>query len=155
MMRHGVAWLGLVTGAKLWHLAHPSAPKPSDRECSAGGRIDYELAQSEGVTHCLLRPGETIFVPEQWWHATCNLDPYTIGVGGQLWRPKMEGRFETSAERKAPLVDVPPYDADALTTDLPLPDRIEPIIFEPDAPEEEEDGVEAVEVSPAAEAKRW
>ena len=39
-------------------------PKPSDRLCSDGGRIDYKLAAKEQVTHCLMRPGETIFVPE-------------------------------------------------------------------------------------------
>ena len=116
MMQHGVAWLGLVSGAKLWHLAHPSKPKPSDRTCADGGRIDYDLAKREGVTHCLLLPGEEVFVPDRWWHATCNLDPYTIGVGGQLWRPGMANTYETASERTKPLVFKDSFDdPDALT----------------------------------------
>ena len=51
------------------------------------------------MQHCLLLPGETIWVPENWWHATCNLDPYTIGVGGQLWRRGARDRFQAEAER--------------------------------------------------------
>ena len=33
------------------------------------------------------------------WHATCNLDPYTIGVGGQLWRQGMFERFDVVQHR--------------------------------------------------------
>ena len=49
MMQHGVAWLGLVTGAKLWHVAPPHLPRPSDRTCENDGRIDHKLAKAEGV----------------------------------------------------------------------------------------------------------
>ena len=38
MMQHGVAWLGLVTGAKLWHVAPPHLPRPSDRLCEDGAK---------------------------------------------------------------------------------------------------------------------
>ena len=34
-----------------------------------------------------MRPGELIWVPDRWWHATCNLAPWTIGVGSQGWLP--------------------------------------------------------------------
>ena len=51
MMQHGVAWLGLVAGAKLWHVADPRLPKPSDRHCAKGFEIDYPLAAEEGVAH--------------------------------------------------------------------------------------------------------
>ena len=30
-----------------------------------------------------MKPGEVIFVPDDWWHATCNLETYTVGVGAQ------------------------------------------------------------------------
>jgi len=90
MMQHGVAWLGLVAGAKLWHIAPPDLPRPSNRECDNGGKVDWALAASEGVEHCVMKPGEVIFVPDDWWHATCNLETYTVGVGAQLWNPSKE-----------------------------------------------------------------
>ena len=114
--------------------APPDVARPSDRLCANGGRVDYKLAKRESVTHCLLLPGETIVVPENWWHATCNLDPYTIGVGGQLWRPGMQNTFEGSHERTKPLVIRDSYDASTYTRAVALPDVIEPIVFEPDEP---------------------
>ena len=132
MMQHGVAWLGLVTGAKLWHVAPPHLPRPSDRTCENDGRINHKLAKAEGVSHCLLLPGEVIFVPDSWWHATCNLDPYTIGVGGQLWRPSMQDLFEADHERTVPVVDKPSYDPSTFTKPRPLYDEVEAIVFDPD-----------------------
>ena len=37
----------------------------------------------DGVTHCLQEAGEVMVVPTAWWHATCNLEAFTLGVGGQ------------------------------------------------------------------------
>jgi len=108
VMQHGAAWLGLVSGAKLWHVAAPHLPRPSNRECEHNGRIDYVTAKAEGVEHCLMLPGETIWVPDNWWHATCNLDPYTIGLGGQLWLPGQEKNFALRSERP-PIEWTPSY----------------------------------------------
>ena len=82
--------------------------------------------------------GETIVVPEFWWHATCNLDPYTIGVGGQLWRAGMTNTFEAAGERTVPLVIKESYDSSSDMRDVPLPDVIEPIVFDPAEVEEED-----------------
>jgi hypothetical protein len=134
MMQHGAAWLGLISGAKLWHVAAPHEPRPSNIECADGGRIDYARAKAEHVSHCLLLPGEMVWVPERWWHATCNLDPYTIGVGGQLWRAGAQDTFMTAAERQAAGVSFstePSFSPDTDVADTPLPDRSEPIIFDP------------------------
>lgn len=55
-------------------------------------------------------------MPDRWWHATCNLDPYTIGVGGQLWRPGMANTYETASERTKLVVYKDSFDdPDALT----------------------------------------
>ena len=85
MSRHDAAWLAVVVGAKLWHLAPPDRPKPADRLCAQRGKVDYALAAAEGVTHCIAHPGEVVVVPDGWWHATCNLAPYTLAIGGQTW----------------------------------------------------------------------
>ena len=32
---------------------------------------------------CIVEPGEAIFIPTNWRHATCNLSPLTVSFGGQ------------------------------------------------------------------------
>ena len=32
---------------------------------------------------CIVEPGEAIFIPTNWRHATCNLSPLTLSFGGQ------------------------------------------------------------------------
>ena len=32
---------------------------------------------------CIVEPGEAIFIPTNWRHATCNLSPLTLSLGGQ------------------------------------------------------------------------
>ena len=76
---HGFAWIGLVGGMKLWHVAPHDSPRPPNPTCADRARIEA----LPNVTHCLQRPGEVMVVPTAWWHATCNLGEYTLGVGGQ------------------------------------------------------------------------
>jgi hypothetical protein len=79
MANHGLAWIGLIGGMKLWHVAPHDAPRPPNPTCGARDRIEV----LPGVTHCLQHPGEVMVVPTAWWHATCNLGEYTLGIGGQ------------------------------------------------------------------------
>mmetsp|Transcript_6587 Transcript_6587/g.14721 ORF Transcript_6587/g.14721 Transcript_6587/m.14721 type:complete len:157 (+) Transcript_6587:430-900(+) len=79
MANHGLAWVGLIAGMKLWHVRSPEHPRPPNPSCEKRDSIEA----LEGVTHCLQRPGEVMVVPTAWWHATCNLEPFTFGVGGQ------------------------------------------------------------------------
>ena len=85
MSRHHSAWLATIAGAKLWHLAPPERPQPSNRYCPGRGKVDYELAKAEGVIHCMAHPGDIVVVPDNWWHATCNMLPYTLAIGAQTW----------------------------------------------------------------------
>ena len=103
MSRHDSAWLATIAGAKLWHLAPPSRPQPADRFCRGRGKIDYSLAEQEGVIHCMAQPGEVIVVPDGWWHATCNMLPYTIAIGGQTWDSSAGTPFteRSASEREA------------------------------------------------------
>jgi hypothetical protein len=32
----------------------------------------------------VVKPGEVLYVPDFWNHATCNLDTINLGVGGQV-----------------------------------------------------------------------
>ena len=106
---HGLTWIGLVAGKKLWHVAPGSVPRPArNPECNRD-RPDVV----EGTMRCLQSVGEVsaatpqaskhpkvpcawslidvvltsepqvILLPTAWWHATCNIDPFTVGIGGQ------------------------------------------------------------------------
>lgn len=79
MGNHGFAWIGLVAGVKHWYVAPGSSPKPENPTCYDRRKVE----RIAGVTHCEQRAKEVIIVPTAWWHATCNLEDYTFGVGGQ------------------------------------------------------------------------
>ncbi|KAL1515964.1 hypothetical protein AB1Y20_002577 [Prymnesium parvum] len=79
MANHGFAWIGLIAGEKLWYASPPEVPRPAGPSCSRRDQIE----PLEGATICLQRPGEVMVVPTAWWHATCNLGEFTLGVGGQ------------------------------------------------------------------------
>jgi hypothetical protein len=59
----------------------------------------------------------------------------------------MEGKHESAEERTSPIVDTPSFDASTLTRDMPLADRYEVIVFDPD---DDDDGGGTVEVSISA-----
>lgn len=79
MARHGFAWIGLIAGKKRWYMDHPDIPKPQDPNC-ASRAFDTD---SKSSVVCTQIPGEVIMVPTTWWHATCNAELYTLGIGGQ------------------------------------------------------------------------
>jgi hypothetical protein len=37
------------------------------------------------VLHCVQDEGDVVYFPEDWWHATCNPSPLTVGIGGQQY----------------------------------------------------------------------
>ena len=77
---HGFTWIGLLRGRKLWYVAPPNVTKPNEPNCFRN------ITESESIPHsfkCLQYPGEIFVTPTAWWHATCNLDQYGIGIGGQ------------------------------------------------------------------------
>lgn len=79
MANHGFTWIALVAGSKMWHVAPGTTPKPLDPSCAR--RDAYDVI--EGTIRCLQSEGEVIALPTAWWHATCNLGEYTVGIGGQ------------------------------------------------------------------------
>lgn len=79
--RHCAAWIGLVAGHKRWHLIPPSEEGVEEfwRPCDA----EYKPILRERI--CDIFPGDVIYLPDNWWHATCNLKDWTIGMGTQCW----------------------------------------------------------------------
>ena len=79
MAHHGFSWLGMAAGSKRWYVAPPTVPQPPEPSCRPRGHP----VEIENVTACLQRQGEVLALTESWWHATCNVHPHTIGIGGQ------------------------------------------------------------------------
>ena len=89
--QHGAAWLYLLSGAKRWWLAHPESDlfdEPSRAEAVALASVsdEAEWPPPGAAPLCSVeqRPGELLFVPAMWFHATRNTGGgLTLGVGAQ------------------------------------------------------------------------
>lgn len=85
---HGPAFLLLLAGRKRWYLHRPGHfPNISAKALRLGmaaweERVLPKLSSATAPTTCVQLPGETIFVPDSWAHATINLDE-TVGVAWQ------------------------------------------------------------------------
>ena len=76
--RHSESWLATF-GAKRWFLLPPSEPNPPILKPCA-----YSLSRlAPSAVSCVQQSGEILFIPSGWWHATCNLEEFVVGVGGQ------------------------------------------------------------------------
>lgn len=87
---HDAAWLGQVSGARLWYILPPGTSK-----VTVGAKVngcDYLTGAAPapvGAQACIQRSGEVFYLPPKWLHATCALEPWTVGVGGQGGSPKV------------------------------------------------------------------
>lgn len=96
---HGDTWLTLVGGYKLWLLEPPALASwyPRHQEYS---KILARAGRPPHAMLCLQRPGETMFVPAGWGHATLNVG-VTLGIGQQE-PPGMVRRATYEANRSNP-----------------------------------------------------
>jgi hypothetical protein len=97
--KHTAAWLALVVGRKYWTFLPPgaiSAEGLGSQDLYAQAALNApelwsdelrEKLRGKGMRECMQRPGEVIFVPHLWWHATANVGD-AIAIGAQadsLW----------------------------------------------------------------------
>ena len=82
---HGSSYLLQLHGKKQWWFLPPTTP-PVERTSACKY---FEKRPPQSLT-CLQHPGDLIFVPSQWLHATCMVDQWGVGVGVQLGRPSVE-----------------------------------------------------------------
>jgi len=74
--RHEENWLAQLQGRKAWFLLPAGAERPPTLP-----PWQYLRERPEGLLCCVLEPGEILFVPSYWWHATWNLDDLTLALG--------------------------------------------------------------------------
>jgi hypothetical protein len=81
--RHGPGFAEVFHGAKRWFLLPPDGPVGmhsfNANQSVAAWVHDglKDLPDEARIQHCTIVPGELIYFPHNWPHATLNLDPYT------------------------------------------------------------------------------
>eukprot|EP00929_Paragymnodinium_shiwhaense_P001240 TRINITY_DN101467_c0_g1_i1.p1 TRINITY_DN101467_c0_g1~~TRINITY_DN101467_c0_g1_i1.p1 ORF type:complete len:645 (-),score=107.89 TRINITY_DN101467_c0_g1_i1:21-1955(-) len=82
--KHAETWLVQLFGRKGWLLAPPSAKDLplTELPCSVWGRLGGAAKEST-IMPCEVAPGTAVFLPSQWYHATCNLEESSLGIGGR------------------------------------------------------------------------
>jgi hypothetical protein len=87
--KHSDGWHVLVHGSKRWFLSEqkklplPSFPPSRLATKHYAEQILPRLPEADRPIECVQEPGSLIYVPEGWYHATLNLDPFTVGIAGQ------------------------------------------------------------------------
>ena len=87
---HALTVMLLLQGQKIWALR-----PPSDSDCAAGigdctNPMDvcaYYARPGAPPPACVQLPGETIVLPDGWYHGTCNNASWTAGWGGAHTHP--------------------------------------------------------------------
>jgi len=87
--KHSSAWLVALEGVKHWWLYPPGGPPSAQAYDSVALLPAAQIADAvskllpeDRPLEITQRPGEGVFVPALWWHATYNVGP-TLGIGSQ------------------------------------------------------------------------
>ena len=87
---HPSSWFAVVKGRKRWVLMPPEAGTsrsggPGSEPPGVMQRYGDELCKPDSkpltALHCDQEEGDVIWVPDFWWHETCGLDDFSIGLG--------------------------------------------------------------------------
>jgi hypothetical protein len=81
---HGPGFSEAVHGRKHWVLYAPGTTRlPPNYHKDQSSRQWMETVYATATPRpleCTLHPGDFLYFPDRWWHATINLDPYTAFV---------------------------------------------------------------------------
>lgn len=89
--KHQQTWQGLSHGLKAWHIV-PGGFMHKELELLTGpgvfpvhawAKIVNNLPLGRRPLYCVQRPGEIIWFPDGWWHATENLGEFNVAFGGR------------------------------------------------------------------------
>ncbi|XP_075422319.1 jmjC domain-containing protein 8 isoform X2 [Ascaphus truei] len=74
---HGPGFSEIIYGRKRWFLYPPEkTPEFNPNRTTLSWLMDTYpfLSEEERPVECTIRPGEVLYFPDRWWHATLNLD---------------------------------------------------------------------------------
>ncbi|CAD6188216.1 unnamed protein product [Caenorhabditis auriculariae] len=102
-------WLSWSRNCKRWFL-YPFEKRPNfnpDKTTLEWYLKDYPKLQREDLPlECVLKPGEVIYFPDKWWHATLNIEltmasRRRIGVGAVQKKQETATKFAAKGEKLA------------------------------------------------------
>ena len=111
---HPSSWFAMVKGRKRWVLNPPQAGSGRNGgEGSEPAGVMFRHANGEmcvpvnkplGALHCDQQEGEVIWVPTYWWHETCGLEDFSIGLGALTYdgccpESQLDRKEECTSER--------------------------------------------------------
>ena len=79
--KHGESWIAQAAGTKVWYFLPPHAERPT--KVNACLYLDGTVMPPPGTTTCVQSPGDVIWFPKDWYHATCSLTEWNIALGAQ------------------------------------------------------------------------
>ncbi|XP_069503134.1 jmjC domain-containing protein 8 isoform X3 [Ambystoma mexicanum] len=74
---HGPGFSEVIFGRKRWFLYPPEKTpefNPNETTLSWLANTYPLLSEQDRPVECTIRPGEVLYFPDRWWHATLNLD---------------------------------------------------------------------------------
>ena len=79
--QHDENFVAQLAGRKMWFLGPPETDQP----VKLASPCDYDTNPPDGleIARCMVHPGDILYLPGGVWHATCNMDLWTFGFGGQ------------------------------------------------------------------------
>jgi hypothetical protein len=96
---HPSSWFALVFGRKRWAVRPPVGfgtlvQKEPDPVIDQRNNCLIVDDVPEDVLLCDQQPGDIMWTPSWWWHETCALEEYSIGLGAVTWDESSEGRID-------------------------------------------------------------
>lgn len=87
--KHQKTWQGLLAGRKLWYLVPPGTftdelaarTGPYLHPTRGWSKLVDGLPLGKRPLRCVQHPGDIIYFPDDWWHATQNLDKFQLAWG--------------------------------------------------------------------------
>ncbi|CAB9508862.1 O-methyltransferase [Seminavis robusta] len=90
--KHGESWIAQAVGYKVWWFLPPTAKRPV--KVNACDYLNGKEPLPKGAIKTTIQgPGDVIWFPHDYYHATCSLSEWTVGIGRQLG-PRIRQNFK-------------------------------------------------------------
>ena len=95
---HPSSWFAMVAGTKRWVVHPPSETKPPNLMRRPNCDVTKKF---ENTMVCDQYEGDILWLPNYWWHETCGIENYSVGIGALTYEG-CEISPETSSSKCLP-----------------------------------------------------